>query len=147
MSIVAFFTVAIAACVAFVAFCQMNPSELVAADYYEQEVRYQGQIDRLGRTRALQDEAGIEYDSGREQIQILLPVPHAAGRGIAGSIHLYRPSDAGLDRWLELKTDARGRHALEVRDLSAGLWKIQVLWTNDGKEYLLDEKVVVRSDH
>ncbi len=146
MSLIVFFVLAVAACVGFVAFCQMHPAELVTADYYEQEVRYQGQIDRLSRAKAFKGEAGINYDFRARQIRIALPAAHASGQGIAGSIHLYRPSDAGLDQRLELKTDPQGRQALDARDLSAGLWKVQVLWTNAGQEFLLDEKVVVARD-
>jgi hypothetical protein len=51
ISIICFFTVAIIGCVSFVAFCSRHPADLISPNYYEDEVKYQGQIDRLQHTQ------------------------------------------------------------------------------------------------
>ena len=73
-----------------------NKTDLVSADYYEQEIRYQGQLDRLKRAKQLDQQISVSYNPGQKQITISLPpeLPHTA----TGSIHLYRPSAAGLDQ-------------------------------------------------
>ena len=110
-SIISFFTVAIIGCVSFVVFCNRHPVDLVAADYYEQEIRYQGQMENL--TRGQQINAEVSYDAPRKQISISLPAGTLGTAG-DGAISLYRPSDAvkGVD--LEPGDAAR---ALENPDL------------------------------
>ena len=40
-AIIAFFTLAVLGCGAFVAFCARHPADLISANYYEEEVRFQ----------------------------------------------------------------------------------------------------------
>ena len=66
--LIGFFTLAILACVGFVAFCVANPTDLVSRDYYEQEIRHQAQMDRADRGSELGTLASIEFDSTRRVI-------------------------------------------------------------------------------
>lgn len=142
VAIIAFFVVAITGCVGFVIFCSRHPAELVAADYYEQEVRFQGQIERVQRTQQLGAQPAVKYDAARKAITVTLPSGPAEARP-TGEILLYRPSAAGLDRRVALEPDAAGRQLIDARDLADGLWKVKVRWTAAGQEYFLDQSVVV----
>ncbi len=62
---------------------------LVNANYYEQELKFQTQID--AGTRAQQSGASIAYDSAGGLVFITLPVAHLAQK-FSGTIELYRPS-------------------------------------------------------
>jgi hypothetical protein len=117
-------------------------TELVATDYYDQEIRYQTQIDKLQRTRGLVTPARIVAEPERRRIVIRLPPEH--GRlEIAGRIHLYRPSAAGLDRHLELAPDSDGVQELGMESLQAGLWNVRVEWTAAGQAYAANQNVIV----
>ena len=116
--------------------------DLVRADYYEQELRYQSQIDRVERTRLAAAQAAVTYDNAKRCLTIALP-PAQAARPITGSIHLYRPSAGALDRSFPLKVDANGLQSLDAAGLAPGLWKVRVSWTVDNQDYYLDQKVVV----
>src|SRR5215471_8865308 len=76
VSIIAFFAVAICCAVGFVIFCSRQTTDLVAADYYEQEVRYQDQLDRVHRAASLQAPATVDYDNAVRRITISLPADH-----------------------------------------------------------------------
>ena len=115
--------------------------DLVRADYYEQELRYQSQIDRVERTRLAAAQAAVTYDNAKRCLTIALP-PAQAARPITGTIHLYRPSAGALDRSLQLKVDANGLQSLDAASLTPGLWKVRVSWTVDNQDYYLDQKVV-----
>ena len=117
-------------------------NDLVRPDYYEQELRYQSQIDRVQRTHLAAALATVTYDSAKHCITIALPSAQAA-RPITGTIHLYRPSAAALDRSFPLKVDANGLQSLDAAGLAPGLWKVRVSWTVDNQAYYLDQKVVV----
>jgi nitrogen fixation protein FixH len=143
VSIIAFFIVAIIACGTFVAFCSRHPADLVAADYYEQEVRYQGQIDRLQHAQQRAQLAHVDYQAGAKTITVALP-PNLSGSTVSGEIELYRPSALDQDRKLKLQPNAEGVQNIDASGLLPGLWKVRVSWTADNQDYYLDQKVVVR---
>jgi len=115
-------------------------SDLVSPNYYEDEVRFQKQMDRVERVSRLEAKARVTYNAAARQIRIALPAGHA---GAQGSVQLYRPSAAGLDRQWDLRIDANGVQCIDTTGLRTGLWKVRVNWTVGGSDYFLDQKVVV----
>jgi nitrogen fixation protein FixH len=116
--------------------------DLVSADYYEQELKFQGRIDRVERTRRAATRAAVAYDAARRCITVSLPADQARHE-VTGHIELYRPSAAGLDREVELAPDAHGVQRLDATGMAPGLWKVRVSWTVEKQDYYLDQKVVV----
>ncbi len=144
ISIIAFFVIALIGCGTFVAFCSRHPADLVASDYYEQEIRFQGQIDRIHRTQQQASQASVSYEAASRQITITFP-PVSPEKKITGQIQLYRPSAANLDKTLRLEPDAKGLQIIDAANLSPGLWKVRVSWTMNDQGYYLDQSVVVGS--
>jgi hypothetical protein len=142
VSIVAFFVVALIGCGTFVAYCNRHPADLVAADYYEQEVRYQGQIDRLQHAQQAGQAASVSYDPASKCIRLVLP-PNSSPAHAAGTIQLYRPSAIKMDRQVNLATDAQGLQSIDAAGLAAGLWKVRVSWTVAQQDYFIDQKLVI----
>jgi len=142
VSIISFFTIAVIGCGSFVAFCTRHPADLVAADYYEQEVRYQDQLDRIQHTAAAAQTASIAYNPATGKITVALP-PGASPTNALGAIQLYRPSAAGLDRRLDLNPDSHGVQTIDATTVQPGLWRVRVSWTIGQEEYYLDQKVVI----
>ena len=122
--------------------CSSGREDLVADDYYEQEIRYQGQIDRLSRAQQLPAKATVTYDSSARSIRISLPHEHAVD-GAHGELYLYRPSTAGLDQQVQLNIDATGVQRLDATGLKPGLWKVKVVWTVAGQDFAIEQAVVV----
>jgi hypothetical protein len=116
--------------------------DLVSKDYYEQELKYQGRIDRVERTQRAVTQAAIAYDAVAQCITVSLPTDQA-GHEVTGRIELYRPSASGLDRALKLEPDAKGVQRVDAAGMSPGLWKVRVSWTVEKQDYYLDQKVVV----
>ena len=116
--------------------------DLVSADYYEQELKFQGQIDRVERTRHAATQATVAYDAATRCITVSLPIEQA-GHEVSGRIELYRPSASGLDRAVKLAPDTQGVQRVDAAGLSPGLWKVRVSWTVEHQDYFLDQKVVV----
>ena len=117
--------------------------DLISADYYDQEIKFQEQIARLDRTRHLSQHASVAYEAATKRITISLPVQPASLQPL-GSIQLYRPSDAGLDRKFTLELGPDGRQSLDASNLRLGLWRVRVSWTINGEEYFTDQQVVIR---
>ncbi len=142
VSITAFFAIAISGCAVFVIFCNRHPADLVAADYYEQEMRYQGQIDRVQRTAARSMTATVAYEQSSGLILIALPQGDAAA-SVKGSIQLYRPSALNLDREFKLEPDGNGRQKLDTAGLAPGLWRVRVSWTSQNQDFYTEQKIVI----
>jgi len=141
IAIVAYFAVFISFIVTFIVFATRQHVDLVRNDYYEEEIRFQDQLDRVRRTRQLNGNVAVTYNA--EQRCILLNLPAAQAIQTTGRIHLYRPSDANLDRDVLLALDAQGVQRLDAANLRDGLWKVRIQWAVDGQEYYFDQRVVV----
>ena len=144
ISIIGFFIVAIAGCVAFIAFCNTHSVDLVAKDYYEQEVRYQSQMERVQRTITEGAPLSINYSPGSNYVTLTVSKAHQS-QGLTGSIHLYRPSAAKEDRTFPLQLNSDGKQTIGTAGLVPGLWKLQVQWTAGGKEYSTKGEIRVGS--
>jgi nitrogen fixation protein FixH len=141
VSIIGFFVVAIAFLATFIAWASRQREDLVADNYYDDEVRYQQRLDDLNRTLPLQSQIGVVYELTSQNIVITLPAAHAPVA--SGRIHLYRPSDELLDRGLPLALTVGGEQRLDARTLPKGLWKVRVEWTANGQRYFFDQSIVV----
>jgi nitrogen fixation protein FixH len=140
--IVAAFGLFIAGTALLIVIACTHKTDLVAADYYEQEIRFQTQLDRLNRTAQLSEQARIEYDGVAQRIIISLPAEHASIE-TSGEIHFYRPSATGLDREMKLEVDASGAQSVDASSLLPGLWKVRVQWTFRNDEFFTDWKVFI----
>jgi len=140
LGIVTAFVFFTAGTIALIVIAVSNHTELVAADYYEQEIHFQGQMDRVSRAQRLPVKATAVYDDAQPAIKISLPRGHASAKG---DVFLYRPSTAGLDQRVELRLDSNGSQILDAAKLRPGLWKVKVLWTATGNDYAIEESVIV----
>jgi nitrogen fixation protein FixH len=139
--IIAYFAVFISAMVIWVIYASRQKMELVGADYYEREVLFQREIDASARGRAIAG-AKVEYDLQQHSIAIEVPAPHRSALS-SGSIHLYRPNNARLDRDLPLTLGADGSQKVDAGSMAPGLWKVRVTWRVGGEDYLFDQPIIV----
>ncbi|MFO1487681.1 MAG: FixH family protein [Verrucomicrobiota bacterium] len=140
LGIIAFFCCFAAGLTVMVVLACRSNTDLVSRNYYEEELKFQGRIDSLERMKDLR--ATARYDAVAHRITLALPAEHA-GKDITGSIQLYRPSAAGMDRKFDLAPDAAGSQALDVAGLQNGLWRLRVAWTVAGHDYFLEQKIVI----
>ncbi len=140
--IIGYFVIFISAMAVWIVFALRQDMDLVRKDYYEEEIRFQKHLDSAVRTQSVRSEVRADYDQAKQSILITLPVGHLAQQP-RGSIQLYRPSDAKLDRQFELALDSQGRQLLDVRAIRSGLWKIRVNWNVNGQDFFFDQSLVV----
>ncbi len=108
---------------------------LVSANYYEQELKYQEQIDRIKNTNALAQKPTLEIVEGA--LEVRYPDMTLV---TSGELELFRPSDETLDRKYTLST-AETVQRIQLKDLPGGLYKARMRWIQDGKEYFLENTV------
>lgn len=140
-AIIAWFVIFAAALAAWITFAVRQNMDLVRSDYYEEEVHYQRQLDRLNRTTAVRGQVAIHYDAVKGEVTVQLPAGHVAPRS-TGLVRFYRPSEAALDFEIPLAVDAQGLQSIGRQNLRGGLWKVRVEWTASGQEYFFEQILV-----
>jgi nitrogen fixation protein FixH len=142
IGIAGFFVVLIAALATWAVVAQRNREELVSADYYEQEVAYQQQINRLRRSADSGVVIGFVPVGQGGVIRITWPLASRPGEA-QGRVRLYRPSEAALDREVPLLVGADGIQNINAGTLKPGLWKVRVHWGPEDSGYYAEGSVVV----
>lgn len=108
--------------------------DLVADDYYAQEIAYQTRIDHVQNAKAKNYMVSAEQDE--EKLTLRFPV---AATNV--KVQLFRPSDEGMDLHAASETSIIELTFLR-KDLSAGKYLAKVEWQAEGESYY-EEKVVV----
>ncbi|HYE32044.1 MAG TPA: FixH family protein [Methylomirabilota bacterium] len=139
-AIMAWFALAITGMVIWITVAVRNDHELVRKDYYEAELRFQTQFDSVQRTKPIRKDVAVAYEPSRESVTVKLPASH---HGATGVVHFYRPSEAKLDRKFDLQLSEAAVQELAVKDMKAGLWKVQVAWTVNGVQYYFDQPLML----
>jgi hypothetical protein len=115
---------------------------LVYEDYYDKEIKYQGEIDRIKNAKDLKDGLKIEYLLREDKIKITYPPEHK--NSIKGAIYLFRPSDSALDTSFPIESDRQGVQIISVSSLKNGLWQVKINWTFGDKEYQQEKNLVLQ---
>jgi len=141
-AIAGFFFVAFCASGVFVTWAVRQNMDLVRPDYYEHEILFQKQIDAVNRTRPFAHEITIAYDFTRQTLSLRVPSVHVAAQ-FSGTAHLYRPSNAKLDRRVALKPARDGTQSINATQLTPGLWKVRLDWTANGETFAFEQSIVI----
>lgn len=106
--------------------------DIVTENYYEKELKYQDQIDKITRTRALKESVDIT-NTGKE---LIVKFPNMPDKNQSKDfISLYRPSDNSKDVRIPVSSDTSRTQIISTDKLVKGYWKIQINWTSAGSEY------------
>ncbi|HEV2209212.1 MAG TPA: FixH family protein [Verrucomicrobiae bacterium] len=144
LAIILTFALFISGTIGLVVMACSQKVELVNNNYYDQELRFQNQLDRMQRANQLLAPATVSYDPVRQLIRFQLPIDQRRSPA-TGRLELYRPSAAGLDQRLDLHVDSDGVQAVDASQLARGLWKIRVNWRVASQDYFIDQKIVIGS--
>jgi hypothetical protein len=115
---------------------RMDGIELVTENYYEAEINYQDRIDEESSALRL-DRTVITYNSLDKNLLLDLP------SGTNGKIQLFRPSDSNLDREFLVNVIDSNRTSVSLLELQPGYWKVQLSWTEGGKNYYEEKKITI----
>ena len=112
--------------------------DLVAEDYYQQEIEYQNHIDKLSNAENLAEEVKVQQSNG--QLSVRFP---KTMQNISGKIILFRPSDSALDRNYEILLDENSAQNITTAGLAKGMYKVKVDWTNGEDEFYREETIFI----
>lgn len=106
--------------------------DLVAKDYYDQELSFQNKID-ASKNNA---ETGIGWKINVENEEIVISYPDTLlANNIKGDILFFRPSNSDNDVKEVLKLDAGGKQRFPKSNFITGAYIIKINWVMNGKNY------------
>ena len=112
---------------------------MVAENYYEEELRYQEQIDIEQRTLSTNR---IPKLVRQEDGQTLL-IQFSENSNIemdAGTISFERPANPVHDFTVPVNPDATGKQLVSMGDAKPGLYLVRISWKEDGVDYYHEKK-------
>ncbi|WP_111683887.1 FixH family protein [Winogradskyella tangerina] len=111
--------------------------DLVVEDYYQQELKFQTDIDKEEKSKSLKTNITWKKTEGG----LLITFPEDLDiKAINGSVFLYRPSNKHLDFETPISLS---NHNLLIPDkrLLDGRWNIRIDWTYNNNTYLFKEAI------
>jgi nitrogen fixation protein FixH len=112
--------------------------DLVVEDYYQQELKFQNDIDKENNSKVLAN--NISWKKTNDGIVIMFPETLDVEL-IKGKVFLYRPSNKQLDFEIEISLS---NHNLLIPDnrLLDGRWNIKVDWVYEGTSYMYKKEIL-----
>jgi len=121
--------------------CMQTPVDLVASEYYKDELSYQQVIDARQRAERLSGSVDLRQEGAGLTLYMPKEMEHEE---LTGSIQLYCPSDAGKDRRFVLHVDDAGRQNIDMDQVKPGRYTVRVRWEGRGEQYYVEEPLTIR---
>lgn len=106
--------------------------DLVAEDYYKDELEYQNQINKLENAKKLK--VNVLFETTQEGVLITFP-KEIPPKEIQGLVSLYRPSNQILDCEIPLSL-SKSSLLIPKKVLVGGRWDILIDWSYKDTKYL-----------
>jgi len=121
--------------------CMQTPVDLVANEYYKDELSYQQVIDARQRAEKLSGSVDLRQVGAGLTLYMPKEMEH---QELTGSIQLYCPSDAGKDRRFVLHVDDTGRQNIGMEQVKPGRYTVRVQWEGRGEQYYVEEPLTIQ---
>jgi hypothetical protein len=142
VSIIIIYSVFAAGLLGFWYFSTYNRVELVTERYYEKDLIYEAQITRIRNSNALEQKPGFVLN--RKAGVLILEMPsNFVSQNLRGKIKLFRPSQAQLDRSINLACNTINKQIISIANMPAGKWRFQLTWSDGQKEYYWEDILVL----
>jgi hypothetical protein len=117
-----------------------HKSDLVAKDYYAQELAYQDKIDARINERGLKE--SIRYQVNDKDILFVFP-PSVFRTKFSGEVYFFRASDASKDLTVPMLFNKEGKLLIAKSKLEKGTYKMCLSWKNNAVHYYREEVITI----
>lgn len=114
------------------------PVNMVADDYYTQDLHYDQKKEKMQNVAALSTPPAVSYNVPEKVVRISL-----GQRAQSGTLRFMRPSDSRMDFVVPISTDVSGEMEVPAGRMVGGRWKVQLDWQTDGKGYWVEYALMV----
>jgi len=116
-----------------VTLCMRQDISLVSKNYYQEELAYQQQIERLNNTSRLGEKPTMTVAGSVLEIQF-----NQFNNLEHGELKLFRPSDVRFDKQFILQTSSERAQRFDVSSLPKGMYRAKMKWSMKGKDYFIE---------
>lgn len=113
-------------------------TDLVAEDYYAQEIGYQKKLQQKANLE--KSGAKVEVELLDEKVVLRFPGDHKP----KGEIHFYHPSRKIFDQKLPIQLNDENAQQVDRKQLLSGMYRVNITWENKGVEYFQQEKIYLQ---
>lgn len=106
--------------------------DLVADNYYQQELEFQHKIDAREAARNLAEP--LTWNIANNVVEVSFP-SQFKGMAIEGTVYFFRASDARQDRKFAIKTDDFLKQTISTEGFAKGQYRLQIDWKVNSKAY------------
>ena len=111
---------------------------LVVPNYYEEDLKYQEQYDKLANTLAL--DTPLEINQEESKVRISFPSGMDA---ITGEVWLFRPSNAKADIRLPIQLGSDNVMEISTKTMIQGRWKMKIDWQAGSQQFYKEQTIVL----
>jgi hypothetical protein len=135
-----FLTVYMAGIIGVVIFSFQEDVNLVSKDYYQQELKYEDQIQRIRNTNKLAAQPDLVFNRSTGTVLITFPGDLLPDNG---TVLFFRPSDFTKDKKYQLKLSNENTQSFDFAHMDTGMWKVKLAW-DSGEQAYYKEFVIVK---
>jgi FixH len=114
--------------------------DLVTADYYGEELKYQERINESGRASALSQP--IQYNITQGILTLQFP-KEFEGKSVSGEVQVYCPADDKKDIMRNIVA-IDNMMKISLPEANKGAHVLKVKWKADGLAYYFEENIFIR---
>lgn len=122
--------------------CTKEDVDLVSADYYAQELKFQDHINRMNNINESGYKLQIAFNNTTNSIDIVYPSA-ADSHPVKGELVFFRPDNSKLDFKVAIKPES-GKQSIPTPKLAKGLWRIQASWEVGTTPLYQEEKIFIQ---
>lgn len=111
--------------------------DLVTDNYYEKEIKYQNQINKINNSNKLKDPLQLKCADGK----VVVNFPKVGE--VSGELSFYRPSDPAKDFKVQVQADKENVQVIDASNLLKGYWKVKIEWSAGGTDYYNEEQIIL----
>ncbi|MBE2189647.1 MAG: FixH family protein [Desulfobulbaceae bacterium] len=137
-AVTAFYITFVVLLVSLVVYVSQDKVDLVVENYYDHDLVFQKQIDKVMRTKALKEQIIISNIENK----VVLKYPDSLNYPISGSILMFRPDNSKLDVKIPIQPNDEMIQIINTESFNKGLWKVKVDWSMNDTSYYNEEIII-----
>jgi len=114
--------------------------DLVADNYYEQDLKYETQIQKIKNAKSLQNDISLNYEADKKLL--VFEYPNLEEK-LQGNITFFRPSDRKLDFETPIDADSTNKQSISASNLKSGLWRVKIEWSTGKTPFYTEHTVFI----
>lgn len=133
------YVVFVIAIMGFVISSSRKQIDLVSPDYYDKEITFQGQIEKMSATKNLV--SSLKWKLLGDSI--FLDFPEEIKGEIAGEVRFFCPANARNDRTTKILIESGNQQIVNVGQFNPGRFQMQIDWESMGTHYYEEHSISI----